>query len=151
MPAVKKILYAVELSSISPKIVPWVKTLMEQFQAELHVMHVVPDFEYIGGLYSNAHMLAQGNEGLARKAKEKVDFFCLDHFGVEVKPQTYVTVGIPAEEIVAYAQENQMDVVIVGSHGKRGLERAFFGSVADEVLRNCPVPVFCVNPTAQTV
>ncbi len=151
MPEVKNILYALELSSISPKIVPWVKLLVKQFGAELHVLHVVPDMAYWGVPYASERMLSRDREGLIRKAKAMVDEFCLEHLGLEIEPKIQVVAGHPADEIAKYAGEAQMDLLIIGTHGKRGLDRALFGSVADQVLRLSPVPVFCVNPSQMAV
>lgn len=147
MPTVEKILYALEMSSISQKIVPWVLTLTQRFQAELHVLHVVPDMGFWGVPYASEHMASMDNEGLVRKAKAMADEFCLEHMGLDVEPRVEVVAGHPADEIIKYSVERGMDVIVMGAHGKRGLDRALFGSVADQVLRMSSIPVFCVNPT----
>jgi len=59
-----------------------------------------------------------------------------------------VAFGSAAEEIVRAAGEDDVDLVVVSSHGRRGLARIFLGSVAEEVLRRSPVPVLTVRPPA---
>jgi nucleotide-binding universal stress UspA family protein len=147
MPEVTKILFALEISGISPKLTPWVKYMVQKFQAELHVIHVVPDMGYWGVPYASDYMLEKDKEGLLNKAKAMADEFCLEHLGTEIKPVVHVVAGHPADEITKYAGASHADIIIMGTHGKRGLDRALFGSVADQVLRLSPVPVFCINPS----
>lgn len=54
--------------------------------------------------------------------------------------------GNPAEEIGSYAAENDIDVIVMGTHGRGGFERFVLGSVTDEVLRSAPIPVVTIRP-----
>ncbi|WP_233085653.1 universal stress protein [Methanococcoides orientis] len=74
----------------------------------------------------------------ARKAVEQVADACSSS-GVAV--ETLVLEGHPAEEIIKYAEENKMDLIVMGSLGKTGLTRLLLGSVAEEVLRHSKVDV----------
>ncbi|WP_445475240.1 universal stress protein [Methanococcoides methylutens] len=74
----------------------------------------------------------------AKRAVEQVADACLSS-GVEV--ETIVLEGHPAEEIIKYAEENKMDLIVMGSLGKTGLTRLLLGSVAEEVLRHSKVDV----------
>ena len=62
--------------------------------------------------------------------------------GVETK----VRVGDPAECIVAQARAQGSDLIVMGTHGRRGLEHAIFGSVAEKVVKNAATPVLTINP-----
>jgi nucleotide-binding universal stress UspA family protein len=55
--------------------------------------------------------------------------------------------GDPAEQIVRFARESGSDLVVVGTHGRRGLRRLVLGSVAERVLRAAPCPVLAARPT----
>jgi nucleotide-binding universal stress UspA family protein len=57
-------------------------------------------------------------------------------------------VGEPAAEIVSYAREQAMDLLVLGSHGRTGLEHALMGSVAERVVRKSRCPVLTVRPPA---
>jgi len=59
--------------------------------------------------------------------------------------ETVVEVGQPRREIVEYADDNDVDHVVVGSHGRSGVSRILFGSVAETVARRSPVPVTIVR------
>lgn len=54
--------------------------------------------------------------------------------------------GNPAEEIESYAAENDIDAIVMGTHGRGGFERFVLGSVTDEVLRSAPIPVVTIRP-----
>jgi nucleotide-binding universal stress UspA family protein len=57
--------------------------------------------------------------------------------------------GDPAEEILKYIAQEKVDLVIMGTHGRKGLDRVLFGSVANEVVKKSPVPVLTINPYRQ--
>lgn len=59
--------------------------------------------------------------------------------------ETVRVFGQPAKEIVAYARENDVDAIVMGSHGRTGLDRILLGSVAETVVRRSPVPVTVVR------
>ena len=75
-------------------------------------------------------------EGILAEARETAE-----EYGVDLRTET--AVGRPAREIVAYADDHDVDEIIVGSHGRRGIERAVLGSVAEHVVRraDCTVTV----------
>lgn len=59
--------------------------------------------------------------------------------------ETEIVDGSPAKEIVAYADEQDCDVVVMGTHGRSGVDRLLLGSVAERVVRSAPVPVLTIN------
>ena len=65
----------------------------------------------------------------------------------EVSTSFLIWEGDPAESIVDVAQSEGADVIVVGSHGRGGLERALVGSVSDQVIRRATCPVLVVRPT----
>jgi nucleotide-binding universal stress UspA family protein len=64
---------------------------------------------------------------------------------VDVTPLEFVRVGTPATEVVHAAAEWPADVIVIGSHGRRGVTRALLGSVAEAVMRQAPCPVLVVR------
>ena len=57
-----------------------------------------------------------------------------------------VLVGDVAEEIIRHAEETSMDLIVMGTHGYKGIEKVMFGSVAEKVVRSSPCPVLTINP-----
>ncbi|MEF8809008.1 universal stress protein [Natronomonas sp.] len=64
--------------------------------------------------------------------------------GVDVTTES--TVGRPARAIVDYADEQEIDHIVIGSHGRDGISRVLLGSVAETVVRRSPVPVTVIRP-----
>jgi nucleotide-binding universal stress UspA family protein len=72
------------------------------------------------------------------------DVETLERAGFPVR--TLVRFGDPAEEIVAVADGEDVDMVVIATHGRSGLRRALMGSVAETVLRRLVIPVMMVRP-----
>jgi nucleotide-binding universal stress UspA family protein len=65
--------------------------------------------------------------------------------GLEV--EAVVVDGRAAEEILDYAKNNKVDLIVMTTHGKTGISRWFFGSVAQKVLQHSPIPVLMISPS----
>lgn len=146
MPEVKKILFPLEFASITPDVVPWVEFYAQQFGAEIHVLHVVPYGSFLGVPYAAEIFKAQDEAGLIRKADQAVGEFLNEHFAKPGELITKSVTGDPAKEVVNYAEAQGIGLIIMGNHGKHGLDRGLYGSVSDMVLRHSKIPVLCVNP-----
>ncbi len=146
MKKVKRILFPVDLSETSPKIVPYALTMAEKFDAEIHLLFVARAFQYFKAVYvPNISIQTLENEiceGAERCLQEFKDKF----FPMRSAVKAQVVSGDISEEILKYIENSDIDMLIMGTHGRKGLERAFFGSVADRVIKTAPVPVFVINP-----
>ncbi len=146
MVTVERILFALELSSLSESVAEWANLMGSQFNAELHVLHVVPKQDDVGFPYVGAAMHMDDENKLIRNAEKELHKFCQQHLEELPGLKTNVVIGNPAEEIINYIKNEDISIVVMGTHGKSGLDRAIFGSVADRVFRFSPVPVLSVNP-----
>jgi nucleotide-binding universal stress UspA family protein len=144
---VRKVLYPLELSNISPKVAPWAELMAQQFGAELHVLHVIPGLEFMGLAFSSEYMADRDFPLMIEKTRPWVADFCAKNFNLVTPKVIEVVGGHPAREIVKYAKENGIDLIVMGTHAQEGLERQLFGSVADKVTRTSTVPVVTVPPT----
>jgi nucleotide-binding universal stress UspA family protein len=117
--------------------------LAEELDAEVHAISVV-DAElvasttYTTGAAKNEERMHEEAEENAAEAAEGARERGLE--AVEV-----VETGIPAEKIVEYADEN-VDAIVIGTHGRSGMRRVLLGSVTDKVVRTASVPVVTVHP-----
>ena len=57
------------------------------------------------------------------------------------------TNGRPSDEIIDYSQKNNIDLIVMSTHGRSGISRFYFGSVADRVSRHSPIPVLIISPS----
>jgi nucleotide-binding universal stress UspA family protein len=82
----------------------------------------------------------------ARKwAEESIEHWAATARGKGVKVRTALRTGLPYREIVLLATDERADLVLMGTHGRGGLDRALLGSVADRVVRLSPCPVLTVR------
>ena len=151
MPEVKKILFPLEFASITPLVVPWVEFYAQQFKAEIHVLHVVPFGSFLGVPYAAEIFKSQDEAGLIRKAEQAMGHFINEHFKKPGELVTKAVTGDPAKEVVKYTDAQSIDLIIMGTHGKHGLDRGLYGSVTDLVLRYAKVPVLCFNPKPASI
>jgi nucleotide-binding universal stress UspA family protein len=68
-----------------------------------------------------------------------------------LRPEYALRIGTPAEEIVHYAQDREIDLIVMGTHGRRGVAHLLLGSVAEHVVRTAPCPVLLVRQQEHTV
>jgi len=145
MPDVKKILCAVDFSEATAVVAKWAAAQARSFGAELLVIYVVPDL----GRYSNFHIrndrITDMVQSIVDGARQNMDE-CLSRHFAEVQAQGLVATGYAPEEILKAAKEHSCDLIIMGTHGRKGIDRIIFGSVAEKVVKTSPVPVLTIRP-----
>lgn len=146
MASVKKILFPVDLSDVGPKIVPTAIAMARQFDAELHLLFVTTSLEQLTSYYAPDASWVALEEGLETAGEEKLKEFQEKYCTECPITKRVVLKGDPAEEILRYIRSADIDMVVIGTHGRKGLDRILFGSVAERVVREAPVPVLTVNP-----
>lgn len=146
MVEIKKILFPVDYIENSSKILPYVLSMAEKYESMIYLLHVVPNIDKWGVHYlphpSMKTFQAEAMEG-AKKAMEKL---CNDQLKGCPNFKRLLVSGDPAIEILNMVEAEGIDLVIMGTHGRKGLEQVFFGSVAEKVVKKSPVPVFVINP-----
>lgn len=146
MKGFNKILFPVDLSEAAPKIVPYVKLMAEKFESEIHLLFVARVFEYFSGIYVPHPSINQFEDEIVEGAKKKLKEFTEEYFSDLPETKTEVITGDISEEILKYAASNDIGLLIMGTHGRKGLDKVVFGSIAERVSKTSPVPVLLVNP-----
>ena len=142
----KKILFPVDLSESSPKLVPYVTTMAEKFGAEIHLLFVARVFAYFSGIYVPHPSINKFEDEIVEGAKKRLKEFTEEYFSDLPGTKAEVVPGDISEEILKYTGAKGIDLLILGTHGRKGLEKVVFGSVAERVAKTSPVPVLLVNP-----
>jgi len=143
---VKKILVPVDFSDNSQKIFGAAVNVARRFEAELTCTFVVQNFVDYDG-FSIEHMpYIQFQAEMQASAEKKMAQFIKDNLPQDLAGSSTVLVGDVGEEIVAFAAQEKIDLIIIGTHGYKGLDRVLFGSVAAKVVKTAPCPVLTVNP-----
>jgi nucleotide-binding universal stress UspA family protein len=146
MKVFNKILFPVDFSEISPKIVPWVLAMAEKFDSEVHVLFVARRLEYYSSVNMEFVTINNFQTDVVRGAELKMEEFTTTHFNEHVRCKDKVVLGDAAEEILNYVESERIDLVIIGTHGRKKFGKLLFGSVADKVVKMSPVPVLSINP-----
>jgi nucleotide-binding universal stress UspA family protein len=128
----KQILHPTDFSANSTRALEYACSLAGRYGAELHLVHVLQDPDYY------EHLSKHANEELAA-LPDKVSSFS----GSVTRD---VCTGVPFVEIIRYAKENAIDLVVMGTHGYSGMKHLIIGSVAENVVRKAHCPVLTVHP-----
>lgn len=142
MDEIKKILVPVDFSDNSKKVLESAEYIAGKFGAQLSVVFVVQSFDDYSGFFVPHMPIAKFEEEMIKGAENKMESFLAGHDG----PAAKVLNGDVAEEIILYAQQEGMNLIVMGTHGYKGFEKIMFGSVAAKVVKNAPCPVMTINP-----
>lgn len=143
----KKILLPVDPAEGIDNLVPYLKALVGGNQAELHLLHVIPDLQGYASFYVPHPNLGLWQEELRQGAISKLQELAEEKFPGMKIGSVEVSWGDPAEQINSYAHDQEMDIIVMSTHGRRGLEYALLGSVARKVVRGSKVPVLTICPS----
>lgn len=142
----KRILFPVDFSESSAKIVPYVQTVAKKFDSEIHILFVARILDYFTGIYVPAPSITTMEKDIIDGAEKRLYEFMDEYFRAFANTKTAVVAGDASEEIIKYIEDRHIDLVIMGTHGRKGLDKVIFGSVAERVVKTAPVPVMVVNP-----
>lgn len=142
----KRICCPIDFSDASRAAMEVAADLAARFGATLTLLHAypVPGFTFPdGSVVASARMLQE----LADQAAKHLGDWRREAEGLGAAAVDAATaVGEPAAEIVAWAKEHAVDLLVLGTHGRTGLEHALMGSVAERVVRRARCPVLTVHP-----
>ena len=117
-----------------------------RFAAELIFVHVAVESPLYGEGPLNMADVRTVYEGARKWAAAQLEQRVAAARGSGVLSRSVLRVGVPHEEIVRAATEEKAEMVVVGTHGRSGLDRVLLGSVAERVVRLAPCPVLTVRP-----
>ncbi|MFB6134258.1 MAG: universal stress protein [Halanaeroarchaeum sp.] len=120
----------------------------DRFDADLRVL-VVVDPEEIGGWFNAGGLSEEFVERHEEKARENARRLLGRAEDAGVDAETTVLEGAPHEEIVAYAEDEAVDLIAMGTHGRSGVARVLLGSVTESVVRNAACPVLSVRARSE--
>jgi nucleotide-binding universal stress UspA family protein len=132
---IEKIVVPVDFSPFSKRAFRDAALIARPVRAEVHLLHVIPEYE----VESAFHIRLPDRSEVESKAAEWADKAYEDYLrGEDIEGLSIITstrFGKPARAICEYANDVAADLIVIASHGRSGLERAVFGSVAERVLR----------------
>lgn len=139
------ILVAIDFSESSNNAFHLALNMAHKYSAKLVMLHVINEPVDLRGFYVPHISFEKLEEEIEQGAQKLMESFCRQHLGDYENYQTLIVPGLPYEQIIQQAQKLSADLVILGTHGRTGLDHVLFGSTAEKVVRKCPLPVLTVR------
>jgi universal stress protein A len=145
MKAFTRILTAIDFSENSECAFDYALTLATKFNAELTLIHVINEPVDLRGFYVPHISFEQLEKEIEEGAVKMMETFCSTKLGAYSNYKTAIVTGIPYDEITAAAERIDASLIVLGTHGRTGLDRILFGSTAERVVRTASCPVLTVR------
>lgn len=140
-----KILAAIDFSENSESAFEYALTLAKQFNAELTIIHVINEPVDLRGFYVPHISFEQLEKEIEEGAVNMMETFCKTKLGDFPNFKTAIVTGVPYDEITAAAANINASLIVLGTHGRTGLDHLLFGSTAERVVRSAACPVLTVR------
>ena len=155
MLTIESILCPVDFSEFSTRAYDYAHSLARHYDAKLFVLHVVRSIAIDPGFASSdPGFISSTIDKLytqeTANAKERVADLVKKQAGGPVQSELVVQLGFAADSILAFAKEQDADLIVMGTHGRRGLDRLIMGSTTERVLRTSRCPVLAVHAPARS-
>ncbi len=141
---IRNILVPLDLSAASDRVAAYASAMARCFGARVTALLVVEEAESLRGLNLPHVSYDELIPDLESRARHDLEAYARRNLKDAKDLELRVTHGNPWEKILAVAAQTNADLVVMGTHGRKGLDRALFGSTAERVLRRSTVPVVAV-------
>ncbi|MFN2341885.1 MAG: universal stress protein [Desulfonatronovibrio sp.] len=145
MAQIKNIMCAVDFSEMSAKVASYTQTLSKSLGASVKVVYVAPSLSQYVGFHVPPTSIENFVGEIVTGAEKTMDTFVEENFS-EIDVTGKVLSGYAAEEILNYADSENIDIIIMGTHGRKGIDRVLFGSVAEKIVKAAKMPVMTIRP-----
>jgi nucleotide-binding universal stress UspA family protein len=142
---IKLILCPIDFSEFSVRAYHHAVSLAEHYQAKLVAQHVIELWRHPSASFAaSAGLYGEFEQALRESGSNQLQEFVKNHTHDEIQPEPVVQEGVAADSILSFAQAQKTDVIVMGTHGRRGFDRLMLGSVTDRVMRRAPCPVLAI-------
>ena len=142
---IKKILFPTDFSEGSSDALDYAIDMAKRYGSKLYLVHVLYDIAKAAGWYVPHSSMDEMYKDIEKSAEKELGRFGLEESRKLAGVERIVLKGVPHTEIVKFAKDNKIDLIIMGTHGRKGMGRILFGSTAAQVVRYAPCPVFAVR------
>ena len=141
-----KILFATDLTEFSECAFDYALTLAKEFNAKLIILHVINQPLGLQDYYALQTSFDTIMQEVEKSAEKMMDEFCEKKMKEYGNYEKVILLGIPDFEILNRADSEKVDLIVLGTHGRAGVDRFLFGSTAEKVVRKALCPVMTVRP-----
>ena len=143
--SLKRIICALDLSEHSRAVADYARNFAKLTGASIVAVYAAPTLTQYTGFHMQPSAIDSFVGEIVSGAERSMSEFMAENFK-EVEARGIVVVGYAAEEILAMAEKEHADLIIMGTHGRKGIDRILFGSVAEKVVKNSTCPVLTIRP-----
>ncbi|KIH76377.1 Nucleotide-binding universal stress protein, UspA family [Geoalkalibacter ferrihydriticus] len=147
MVPIRKILYATDFSESSAPACAYAQTIAQLADAQIHVLHVIGELADSRRSRIPPEAFEIFEKEIELYVVKEMEEFCRRHLGDTVTYTSETIIGNPCQTILAAAQQQKADLIVMGTHGRTGLEHVLVGSTAERVVRRSSIPVLTVRAT----
>src|ERR1700687_1945885 len=151
MPQIESILCPVDFSEFSVNGYEYARSLAWHYKAILILQHILYPFYSFAGFGGSTVSYDDVCRRLRAETEEKLRQFAKRHARTEIQPQCVVQDGSVTDLILSLAEARAVNLIVMGTHGLRGIDRLMLGSVTERVLRRARCPVLAVRTAAHHV
>jgi nucleotide-binding universal stress UspA family protein len=141
----KTILFATDFSEGSDFAFQYALSMARKFDGKLLIVHIINEPVDLRGFYVPHISFDKLEEEIEQGAEKLMEKFCRTHMQDFNNYESLVSPGIPYDEIIKKAVDFNADLIVLGTHGRTGLDHVLFGSTAEKVVRKSPVPVMTIR------
>jgi nucleotide-binding universal stress UspA family protein len=147
MEEIRKILFATDFSDNSRYALAYALSFAKKYDAQLYILHVIQQPSYPLGMYAEISFDAMDkfNRNISQAVEKEMETLREKDLQGFTKYECLIVHGTPFLEILRTAREKEAGLIIVGTHGRTGLDHVLFGSTAEKVVRRAPCPVLSVR------
>lgn len=142
---IKKVLVPIDFSDYSKSALRYAVNFAKSFNAEIILIYVVEPIIYPPDFSMGQIAMPTINTDWDNRAKEELDKLAKNEITSNGNVKTIIKTGKPFAEIIETAKEEDIDLIIISTHGHSGVEYILFGSTAEKVVRKAPCPVLTLR------
>ena len=145
-PQYKKVLFCTDFSENADYAFDFAYGIAKRDEGLLYILHIIP--RNSNQAYAESFVAMEDLEKIQRAVEGDVannyNERYVNKIANEIAYELVTKTGREDEEILEFAKKERADLIVMGTHGKTGIEHVFFGSIAEKVLRHSPFPVFII-------
>ncbi|MDR3610625.1 MAG: universal stress protein [Ignavibacteriaceae bacterium] len=140
-PEIKRVLVPIDFSDYSKNSLKYAVSFIKSFDAELFLIYVIEPVIYPPDFSMGQIAIPSVDAEVDKRAFEELENLAKGEIPPDVKCKCIIKTGKPFIEIIDTAKQEDIDLIIIASHGHTGVEHILFGSTAEKVVRKAPCPV----------
>ena len=145
-PQYKKVLFCTDFSENADYAFDFAYGIAKRDEGLLYILHIIP--RNSNQAYAESFVTMEDLEKIQKAVEGDVannyNERYVNKIANEIAYELVTKTGREDKEILTFAKQEHVDIIVMGTHGKTGIEHVFFGSIAEKVLRHSPFPVFII-------